>query len=140
MYNPSELTAADRPAPGRMPLEDRPMTQLLMNVAPKRLGSRPLDGQMALISASELAAEAAQAIAAHPENFERGIALLETVVARFRAAFLTQTTREAEAALQYHNRANEELSEFVPLYYRRAVLENVVARYERSAGLLRAFA
>jgi hypothetical protein len=67
---------------------------------------------------------------------------METVVARYRAAFLAQSHGDAEAALAYHDRANQEMNEdFMPLYYRRAILENVVARYERSAGSLqRAFA
>jgi hypothetical protein len=123
-------------------MEDAPMTQLLTPAAPKRLGSRPLDGTRALQAAAELAKEAAAAIAECPENFERALALIETVAARFRSAFLTQTSREAEAALAYHDRAVEELeADFSPLYYRRAVLENVVARYERSAGsLMRALA
>lgn len=113
------------------------MTQLFAN-APKRPGSRPLDPVRALASATELAQEAFAAIAQNPQDFEQAFRLLETVVARYRAAFLAQPSNEAESALAYHDRANEELNgDFVPLYYRRAVLENVVARYERTAGNLK---
>ena len=65
---------------------------------PARTASRPLDGKRALGAASELAREAFGAIAENPANFERAIALLETVVMRYRAGFLTQVHAEAEAA------------------------------------------
>ncbi|HEY9722746.1 MAG TPA: hypothetical protein V6D47_12095 [Oscillatoriaceae cyanobacterium] len=113
------------------------MTQLMMAPKKARTASRPLDGTRALAAASELARETMQAIAANPADFEAAIALMETVVARYRAAFLTQSHAEAEAAIAYHDRACEELrAEFAPLYYRRAVLENVAERYERAMGQL----
>lgn len=117
------------------------MNQMLTSI-PVRLGSRPLDGTRALVAATEAAHEARQTIAADPMNFDRALPLIELVVARFRAAFLAQTHAEAEGALAYHDQAIAELKdEFVPLYYRRAVLENVIARYERSTGgILKAYA
>jgi hypothetical protein len=70
-------------------------------------------------------------------DFDFALMRLETVVARFRAACLAQVSTEADAALAYHDRAVAELNEdFAPLYYRRAVMENVIARYERSAGAM----
>jgi len=55
-------------------------------------------------------------------------------VRRCRAAFLAQSHPEADGAIAYHDRAKQDLdSEFVPLYYRQAVLANVLARYERTA-------
>lgn len=117
------------------------MNHMLRSV-PVKLGSRPLDGTRALVAAAEAAHEARQAIAADPANFDRALPLIEMVVARFRAAFLAQTHAEAEGALAYHDQAMEELQDgFVPLYYRRAVLENVIARYERTATtVVRAYA
>lgn len=114
----------------------------MLRSVPVRLGSRPLDGTRALVAASEAAREARQAIAADPMNFDRALPLIEMVVARFRAAFLAQTHAEAEGALAYHDRAMAELAdEFVPLYYRRAVLETVIAHYEGSTTtMMRAYA
>lgn len=105
-----------------------------------RTRSLPLDGARALQAALELAtqvvAEGASA------DFDAALARVEHAVRRCRAAFLAQDHHEADAALAYHDRASAELAgEFVPLYYRKAVLDNVLARYERVArGLVRASA
>jgi hypothetical protein len=115
------------------------MTALL---SPNRRGTNPLALDRVLVGALELAGETHRALAANPHDFDRGVRQLETAVARFRSAFLATPRREADAALAYHDRANEELnSDFSPLYYRRGVLENVLTRYERAASeLVRALA
>lgn len=107
-----------------------------------RTRSLPLDGARALQSAYELAAEVIAEAAAGTVDFDRALARVELAVRRCRAAFLAQDHHEADAALGYHDRASTELaSEFVPLYYRKAVLDNVLVRYERAArGLVRASA
>ena len=113
------------------------MPQMLSHA---RTRSLPLDGARALQAALELAgqvmAEAASA------DFDAALVRVEHAVRRCRAAFLAQDHHEADAALAYHDRASAELAgEFVPLYYRKAVLDNVLARYERTArGLVRASA
>ena len=116
------------------------MTQMLIQVRTKT-NTRPLDGSRALMAAMDFAREADREIN-EKACFDFALTRLETVVSRYRAAFLAQVGAEADAALAYHDRAVAELNEdFSPLYYRRAVLENVVARYERAAGsLLRALA
>lgn len=116
------------------------MTQMLMQVRTKT-NTRPLDGSRALLSAMDFSRDAARELAAN-SDFDFALLRMETVVSRYRAAFLAQVGAEADAALAYHDRAIDELnSDFSPLYYRRAVLENVAARYERIAGsLLRALA
>lgn len=116
------------------------MTQMLMQVRTKT-NTRPLDGSRALMAAMDYSRDAARELADNAD-FDFALMRMETVVARYRAAFLAQVGAEADAALAYHDRALAELNEdFSPLYYRRAVLENVAARYERIAGsLLRALA
>ena len=116
------------------------MTQMLIQVRTKT-NTRPLDGSRALMAAMDFAREADREIA-EKACFDFALTRLETVVSRYRAAFLAQVGAEADAALAYHDRAIAELNEdFSPLYYRRAVLENIAARYERTAGtLLRALA
>lgn len=104
----------------------------------KRAITAPLDAGRALLAALDQSKSIKAEIEGHgPEEFERALPLLESLVSRFKGAFLAQSHQEADAALAYHARANEELSEFVPLYYRRAVLENVVDRYERTAFQMR---
>ena len=109
------------------------MTQVL---APRRATS-PLHPDRVLRSAVELAVDVAD-----PLDFDRALAQIEADIARYRSAFLAQLAPAADTALAYHDRAMAELAEdFSPLYYRRAVLENVLARYERTAReLLRAYA
>lgn len=104
-----------------------------------RTRSLPLDGARALQAAYELACEVVAETTAGQVDFDRSLARVELAVKRCRAAFLAQDHHEADAALAYHNRASNELNgEFVPLYYRKAVLDNVLARYERAArGLVR---
>lgn len=117
------------------------MTALLTPPAAKK-GTNPLHPDRVLRSALDLAREWTGTVANDPREFDRSMRQLESVVARFRSAFLAQPHMEAEAAVAYHDRAKEELdADFTPLYYRRAVLENVLARYERGATeLLRASA
>lgn len=106
-----------------------------------RTRSLPLDGARALQAAFELASQVlAEGVQA--SDFDAALARVEHAVRRCRAAFLAQDHHEADAALAYHDRASAELAgEFVPLYYRKAVLDNVLARYERAArGLVRASA
>jgi hypothetical protein len=111
------------------------MTQLLTHVRTKT-NTRPLDGSRALVAASEYAAQVSREMAENPD-FDYALMAIETVVARYRAACLAQVHAEADAAIAYHNEAIAELNEdFAPLYYRRAVLENVAARYERSTKLM----
>lgn len=107
-----------------------------------RTRSLPLDGARALQAAFELASEVVAETTAGCVDFDRALARVELAVRRCRAAFLAQDHHEADAALVYHDRAAAELAgEFVPLYYRKAVLDNVLARYERTAhGLVRASA
>lgn len=114
------------------------MPQLLTH----RTRSLPLDGARALQAAFELASEVVAETQASLTDFDRSLARVELAVRRCRAAFLAQDHHEADAALAYHDRASAELAgEFVPLYYRKAVLDNVLARYERTArGLVRASA
>lgn len=116
------------------------MTQMLTQVRTKT-NTRPLDGSRALLAASDFAREVYRELAENAD-FDHALMRMETVVARYRAAFLAQVHAEADSALAYHNRAIEELNEdFAPLYYRRAVLENIAARYERTANtMLRALA
>lgn len=117
------------------------MTPLLTPPAAKR-ATNPLHPDRILRSAVELARETTRAVNEDPREFERGLQRIEAAVARFRSAFLAQTGAAAEGALVYHDRAKAELDEeFTPLYYRRAVLENVLTRYERAAQeLMRALA
>src|SRR4051812_16747198 len=111
------------------------MTQMLTQVRTKT-NTRPLDGSRALVAAAEYAAQVNREIADNAD-FDHALMRLETVVARYRAACLAQVHAEADAALVYHDRAIAELNEdFAPLYYRRAVLENVAARYERGAKMM----
>ena len=111
------------------------MTQMLTQVRTKT-NTRPLDGSRALLAAGDFAAEVKRDLAEN-QDFDYALVRLEAVVARFRAACLAQVHGEAEAAIAYHNRAVAELNEdFAPLYYRRAVMENVIARYERSADMM----
>ena len=112
------------------------MSTTVTSLPQKRATSRPLDPSRALASALELAQQTAVAIVEAPQDFERSIRLMETVVARYRAAFLAHSQSEADLAIAYHDRANEEIREFVPMYYRLAVLENVACRYERAAASL----
>jgi hypothetical protein len=114
----------------------------MMTLAPKRPGSRPLDGTRALQAARELAEAARQAIALAPQDFENAIRLTETVVARYRSACLALPSSEAEGAIRHHDRAFEEMNrEFTPIYYRLGVLENIATRYERiAAQMMRALA
>lgn len=107
-----------------------------------RTRSLPLDGARALQTAFELASEVVAETNAGPVDFDRALMRVELAVKRCRAAFLAQDHHEADAALAYHDRASAELAgEFVPLYYHKAVLDNVLARYERAArGLVRASA
>lgn len=119
------------------------MTALLTAPTAKRPATNPLHPDRVLRSAVELAKETMSALSQeNPRDFEHGLALIETAVARFRSAFLAQPYQAAESALAYHDRARAELEEeFTPLYYRRAVLENVLTRYERGAhDMLRALA
>ena len=106
-------------------------TQLLT----ARRSTSPLHPDRVLRLAVEQGTEAVRIVAAaDPRQFDRALTEIETAVARYRSAFLTQLAPQADAALAYHDRANTELAEdFAPLYYRRAVLENVLARYERTA-------
>ena len=95
-----------------------------------RTRSLPLDGARALNAALELASEVAAEVGL---DFDRALGRVEMAVARCRAAFLATDHPEADAALRYHERANQELADgFMPLYYRKAVLDNVVARYHRA--------
>lgn len=104
----------------------------------KRAITAPLDAGRALLSALDQSKQVKAEIETHgPEEFERALPMLEALVTRFKSAFLAQAGQDADAALAYHARASEELSDFVPLYYRRAVLENVVDRYERTAFQMR---
>jgi hypothetical protein len=117
------------------------MTQLLTPPVARR-ATNPLHPDRVLRSAVELGRETMQSIATDPREFERGLSQIETAVARFRSAFMAQPYAAADHALAYHDRAKEELdADFSPLYYRRAVLENVLTRYERAAqDLLRQLA
>jgi hypothetical protein len=117
------------------------MTQLLTPPVARR-ATNPLHPDRVLRSAVELGRETLQAIADDPRDFDRGLALIETAVARFRSAFLAQPFAAADHALAYHDRSKEDLdADFSPLYYRRAVLENVLTRYDRAAqDLLRQWA
>jgi hypothetical protein len=102
-----------------------------------RTRSLPLDGARILQAAFELAREVAAETAAGAVDFDRSLERVEHAVKRCRAAFLAQDHHEADAALAYHDRASAELAgEFVPLYYRKAVLDNVLARYERAGRAL----
>ena len=106
------------------------MTQMLIQVRTKT-------NTRALMAAMDFAREADREIA-EKACFDFALTRLETVVSRYRAAFLAQVGAEADAALAYHDRAIAELNEdFSPLYYRRAVLENIAARYERRMRALR---
>lgn len=109
------------------------MTQLLSPSAARRAFSRPLDAKPALQTVFQLAEDAGAKIADRAEDFEYAIGVMESLVSRWRAAFLAQTHSEADHALAYHDRAMAELDGFVPMYYRRAVMENIAERYRRSA-------
>lgn len=99
-----------------------------------RTRSLPLDGARALRSAFELATELVAEAQAGNTNFDKALERLERGMGRVKAAFLAQEHVEAEAALRYHERAKQELEgDFVPLYYKKAVLDNVAARYHKAA-------
>lgn len=104
--------------------------------------SLPLDGARVLRAAFDLASEMVADAQSGNTNFDRALEKLETAMSRCRAAFLAQDHHEADEALRYHERANKELADdFVPLYYRKAVLDNVAARYATAARtMLRATA
>ncbi len=103
----------------------------------RRAPSMPLDPARALAAATELAREIRREAEAAQHDFDKVMGRLEVAVMRFRAACLAQNHPEAQAAVAYHDReaaklAAERLSEgFVPLYQRRAVLDNVLGRYTR---------
>ena len=102
-----------------------------------RTRSLPLDAARALHAAFDLAREVVVETTAGPVDFDRALQRVEAAIKRCRSAFLAQTHQEAEAALAYHKQAEAELNDgFVPLYYRKAVLDNVLARYERTAARL----
>lgn len=100
-----------------------------------RTRSLPLDGARALRAALELVSEAVGQ--AGVANFDHALDRLELAVSRCRAAFLAQDHHEADAALRYHDRERQKLGDdFVPLFYRKAVLLNVAARYEEAGRTL----
>ena len=99
-----------------------------------RTRSLPLDGARALRAAFELASELVAEAQGGPSNFDKALDKLETALGRCKAAFLAQDHSEAAEALRYHQQASQELNDgFVPLYYRKAVLDNVAARYQKAA-------
>ena len=106
-----------------------------------RTRSLPLDGARALRSAFELASELVAEAHAEGMNFDKALERLERGMGRVKAAFLAQDHAEAEAALRYHAAAKQELEgDFVPLYYKKAVLDNVAARYHKAARTMLATA
>lgn len=107
----------------------------MQNAIQPRTRSLPLETAGALKAAFDLALEVLRD--ADAADFDRALTRVEQAVSRCRAAFLTQTAPEADAALAYHDQAKQELGDdFVPMYYRKAVLDNVLARYTRSARTL----
>ncbi len=95
------------------------------------------DNWQALDATVEVARTVARDVTAVPQNFEIVLAQLENLVNRFQVILKTCNHPEAESALRYHRRASLEIaSEFVPLYYRRAVLDNVLARYIHAGSRL----
>ena len=73
------------------------MTQMLTQVRTKT-NTRPLDGSRALLAASDFAREV-YADLAENVDFDHALMRMETVVARYRAAFLAQVHAEADSAL-----------------------------------------
>lgn len=105
--------------------------------AVRRAVTGPLDPTKALAYAKATLAEVEAQRQEAPLDLDRGLALVEKAVARFRRAFAFLGAPEATAALAYHDRAEAELSEdFSPLFYREAVLHNVAARYAKVAASL----
>lgn len=95
------------------------------------------ENMQALVATVEVARSVARDIATEPQNFDLVLAQLENLVNRFQVILKTFEHPEAESALRYHTRASLEIdSEFVPLYYRRAVLDNVLARYIHAGARL----